>query len=148
MITGASLVTLWFLSGVTDLQWLRQYGLQNGLLIFAYAACVWAAGLILVASVPWAILHYNEKRSWRVAVALGALLTFVVTFGLITNGFGLIVSGNFSAGDAGGPAWVDSRLTLHGWADAFQTALVCSAAGALVGLVVWRTAYRRVQSGD
>jgi len=149
-IAGASLVTLFAV--LTDIEYFREYGRQTdaGLLIFIYAAFVWGAGLILVAPVPWAILHHYEKRTWPVAVALGIFLTFAVVLGLITNGFGLIVaSGGFSAADNGGPTWIDGRLTRHGWAEAVKVALACSVAGALVGFLVWRTAYRRrVHAGD
>lgn len=146
VITGAALITLWSFEGMTtyDEHWLR-----HGLAVFMYAAVVWAAGLIVVAAVPWAFLHHYELRGWPVAIGLGAILTFLVVFGFLTNGFGAYAaSGNLSAADNGGPTWVNGRLTSHGWSEAFIFAAICSAAGAVVGLVVWRTAYRRAGSGD
>ena len=53
-----------------------------------------------------------------------------------------------SAADGGGPTWVQGCLTWHGWAEAAEFALVCSALGGLVGLAVWRTAYRWVPPAD
>ena len=148
-IVGAILVALWSFWGNTDLQYLREYWHRDALIVFSYAAFVWAAGLIVVAPGPWAILHYNGMRSWWIAIALGAILTFVVAFGLITRGFNLfVVSDGFSSSDNGGPIWIDGRLTPHGWAEASQFALICSALGSIVGLAVWRTAYRWMPSTD
>lgn len=140
-MTGAILVTLWSFVGMTrfDEHWLR-----HALAIFTYAAGVWAAGLILVAPVPWFILHRCGLRSWPMSLALGLTLTFVVVLGLLTNGFGAVASpSGLSAADNGGPTWTDGRLTPHGWFEAFQFAAMCGAVGAAVGLAVWRVAYRR-----
>ena len=148
-IVGAILVALWSFWGNTDLQYLRDYWQRDALIVFSYAAFVWATGLIVVAPGPWAILHHNGVRSWWVAIALGAILTFVVALGLITRGFNLLaVADSFSASDNGGPTWIDGRLTRHGWAEASQFAIICSALGGFVGLAVWRTAYRWVPSAD
>jgi hypothetical protein len=94
------------------------------------------------------MLHSNGFRGWPAAVALGATLTFVVALGLLTNAFGLIDSIISSAADAGGPTWVEGRLTPHGWAEASKFSLMCSALGGLVGLAVWRTAFRWVPAAD
>lgn len=149
IIAGAILVALWSFWGNTDLQYLREFWRRDALIVLTYAAFVWAAGLIVVAPGPWAMLHRNGIRDWWVAVALGATLTFVVTLGLLTDCFGLIHFSNISsAADSGGPTKIDGRLTRHGWVEASKFALVCSALGGLVGLVVWRTAYRWVPSAD
>ena len=146
VITGAALVTLWDRVGVSGI---HEYWLRDALFIFTYAAVVWAAGVLVVALVPWAFLHHYGLRGWPVAVTLGAVLTFIVVCGFLTNGFGAYVaSGNFSAADNGGPTWVSGRLTSHGWGEAIRFAAICSAMGAVVGLVVWRTAYRRVPDGE
>jgi hypothetical protein len=142
-MTGASLVTLFAV--LTDLDYFREYGHQTdaALLVFTYAAFVWGAGLCLATPVPWAILHHYKKRSWPIAVAFGITLTFVVALALLTKGFNLfVVADGFSISDNGGPTWVDGRLTLHGWVEALRVALTCSVAGAFVGFVVWRIAYR------
>ena len=141
VITGAVLVMLWSIVGMTKFD---EYWLRHGLSMFMYAASVWAAGLVLVAPVPWLLLHHCGLRGWPVAVVLGLVLTFLVVFGFLTNGFGAYVSEiGFSAADNGGPTWVDGRLTPHGWFEAFQFSAMCSAVGTAVGLAVWRVAYRR-----
>lgn len=140
-VSGAVLVVLWSLVGMTRFD---EYWLRHALAIFTYAAVLWAGGLILVATIPWSVLHHFGLRGWPIAIALGAILTFLVVFGFMTNGFGTYVAENgISAADSGGPTWVNGRLTPHGWVEAFQFAAICSAVGAAVGLVVWRVAYRR-----
>ncbi len=141
-ITGAILVALWSFWGNTDLQYLREFWHRDALIVFTYAAVVWAVGLIVIAPGPWAMLHRYGVRSWWVAAVLGATLTFVVTLGLLTDGFGLMPLSSISAADSGGPTRVDGRLTWHGWAEASKFVLICSVLGGFVGLAVWRTAYR------
>lgn len=142
-VAGAILVALWFVLDNTDLQSLRQYGLSDGLYAFVPALLVWGGGLLLVATLPWLVLHRRQMRSPPVAVVLGTVLTFLAVLAITTRGFGLFDVGDFSAADNGGPTWIDGRLTAHGWAEALKAALVFCPFGAMVALVVWRTAYRR-----
>jgi uncharacterized protein DUF3592 len=122
-IVGAALTMPLGFDDIGDLQDLP--GLKAALVIFAGLAALWAAGLVLFASLPWLILHRKGKRSWGNAVALGTVLTFMVTLGLLTQAF---------ARSDGGPGTIDGRLAF---------ALFCGLVGAIVGAVVWRTAYRR-----
>lgn len=131
------------MSSVTDVGYLLEYGPRHAAIYFVYAAVIWAVGLVLAASWPWAILHRLNIRGWQAAAALGTMLTFLVTLAVLTNGFGAIGTFAFSAADSQGPTWIDGRLTAHGWANAVDFAATCAAIGACVGLVVWRVAYRR-----
>ena len=141
VMTGSVLVMLWSFVGMTQVD---EHWLRHALSVFRFAAGVWAAGLILLASVPWALLHYYGLRGWPIAIVLGVVLTFVVVFGFLTNGFGAYSAQyDVSIADSGGPTWVRGRLTPHGWFEAFQFAAICSAVGAVVALAVWRVAYRR-----
>ena len=63
-IVGAILVTLWSFWGNTNVQYLREYWQRDALIVFTYAAFVWAAGLFVVAPGPWAMLHRNGFRGW------------------------------------------------------------------------------------
>ncbi len=104
----------------------------------------WVFGLVICAPIPWLLLHVLGLRGWLTAVGLGAIETFVVVLGLSTHGFGLLLgSGKFSAGDANGQTVVDNVLTPYGWQRASESAALLAVAGAVVGFVVWRTAYRR-----
>ena len=142
-LAGAILVALWAVLDGTDLQSLRQYGLRDGLYVFVPALFLWGGGLLLVATLPWLVLHRRQMRSPPVAVVLGTVLTFLTVLAITTRGFGLWDIGSFSAADNGGATWIDGRLTAHGWAEALKAALVFCPLGAIVALVVWRTAYRR-----
>jgi hypothetical protein len=142
-LAGAALVAFWGLWGLS-LSDLREHGLRTWFFAFSSAVFVWAVGLFVVAPLPWLVLHRMNVRSWLGAAALGAVLTFVAVVAITTYGFGLGSPGTFSAGDSGGPTWIDGRLTAHGWAEIGKFALACSVIGALVGLIVARVAYRRV----
>jgi len=141
-LVGAAMVTIWLLAGAGDWRSLQLHGLQIGILIFINAAVIWAIALLAIAAPLWIVLHRRNIRNWPAAGILGGGLTFVITLGLLTNGFGLMTPANLSAKDDGGATWVDSRLTLHGWIVALEIAAICAIAGALVGLIVWRVAYR------
>jgi hypothetical protein len=143
IIAGASLTALWSLNGASyeDLAGPEIY--SYAVVVWVYAAVFWTAGLLLVACLPWAVLHWLGVRSWWGAAVFGAILTFAVSLGLLTHGFGLNPPGSFSSSDSGGPEWINGHITPHGWANAARFAAVLAAAGALVGLAIWRTAYRR-----
>ena len=75
---GAVLVVLWSFWGYADPRYVRDYWRRDALIVFTYAAVVWAAGLLVIAPVPWLMLHRNGWRSWWIAAVLGAGLSFVV----------------------------------------------------------------------
>ena len=136
-IAGAALVTLYIVQ-------IEGGHPRNILSFFTFSAFVWAVGLVLVAPLPWFILHSNRMRGWQVAVALGAVLTFIVALGLTTGGFGLLnFAGIGSADTTNTPSWIDAPPTLEAWMESIQAAALCSAAGVVVAFVIWRTAYRR-----
>jgi hypothetical protein len=86
--------------------------------IFPYAVIAWAMGLGLIAPVPWLILHRRKLRSWPVAAGLGAVLAFLVA--------------------------LPGPVVLHLPAiAALAVASFFGLFGAIVGIVVWRVAYRR-----
>lgn len=143
VLTGACLVTLWDLVGTSE----PTPDLVGRAMIFIGAAVVWAGGLAAFATLPWFFLDHYGLRGWPVAVVLGAVLSFLVVFIFMTNGLGAYVaSGGFSAADNAGPTWVDGRLTPHGWAVAFMISAICGGMGGVVGLAVWRVAYRRADN--
>ena len=75
IVAGASLVTL--VTIVSDLQYFPTYGLtnQSSLIVFHLSARAWALGLVVVAPVPWAILHAYGFRSWQAALSLAQIAT-------------------------------------------------------------------------
>jgi hypothetical protein len=148
-IAGALFVCLqylWALNTAYGMDHVLSFGLRSTLSVFVVALLVWTSGLVVFGLLPWWLLHIRGYRSWRAALLLGATLTFFVYFALNTRGFQLIPppsNGSFYAEDAGGATIIGYRLTLHGWWVALEQALTFAAAGALVGLIIWRTAYRR-----
>jgi hypothetical protein len=98
---------------------------------FRYGLAIWGAGLVIVAPIPWLILHRGHYRTWLVAAMLGAVLAF------------------FIALIAAVPFLVDVPQLMHGYINtrelfaAFSAAGVCGVAGAIDGIVVWRAAYFR-----
>ncbi len=103
IVAGATLVALWSLVGKTKFDTVL---FRGALVVFAYAEVIWAAGLIVVAAVPGAILHHYDCRGWPVTFGFGAILTFIFVSGFLINGFGAYTGpGNFSVSDCGGPAY-------------------------------------------
>src|SRR5947209_4016765 len=111
--------------------------------ILIAATIVWTLGLLVIAPLPWWLLHAAGSRSWLTAIALGFVLTFVVVLAALTHGFGLSIEEPFSVRDFGGATWLDGKLTPHGWQEALTGAYMCALAGAIVGYVVWKVAYRK-----
>lgn len=148
-VTGAFLIALWHLCGtaqVLGIQYVLDYGLRPSSTVFVVAFIVWAVGLIVFGLPLWWLLHRLGLRKWLVAAVVGATMTFLVDFGIETRAFELIPppsNSTYFAGDAGGSTIINNRLTPHGWWAAFCGALMLSAGGILVALVIWRIAYRR-----
>jgi hypothetical protein len=107
---------------------------------------LWIAGLSIFGVPAWLLLHWMNLRSWPNAVALGFGTCFLLVFGLST-GFGLLPydpPGSASmASDSGGVTMVNGVLTQHGWFGASISSLGWGIVGAVVGLVIWRAAYRK-----
>jgi hypothetical protein len=91
-------------------------GLLAPLAVFVIGTLVWALGILFFASLPWSFLDASGRRRWWHAALLGAGLMLVPASLTLTGGV--------------------SRALLF-MAEA-------SALGALIGLVIWRVAYRRV----
>lgn len=100
------------------------------ILIFVVALVGWSLGLFLFGLPLWWLFHRNGWRGWRVAMLLGALTTFVIVVLLeISGGVFAVATGDSDGG----------HLTSLVWA------AVMALLGAIVALVIWRTAYRPVE---
>ena len=131
---------------VNGVEHVLKYGPRNGFVVFfATAFLPWFAGIVLLASPFWWLLHRYNKRGWMSAVGLGFVLAFLVTLALLTRGFDLIPAtegSTFSASDNGGPTWINNELTTHGWVQAFWSSFWFGLAGICSALATWRVAYR------
>jgi hypothetical protein len=148
-ITGAALIALWYLWGTArnlGVRYVLDYGLLPTTTVFTVALVVWAVGLTIFGIPLWWLLHRLRIRHWWAAGIVGAVLTFLVDFGIETRLFELIwppSNSTYSATDSGGPTVIANHLTAHGWWVAVQAALMLSVGGVLVALLIWRIAYRR-----
>jgi len=149
-VTGALLVFLqylWDAIQIHGLQYTLNYGWLTSIYVFIGALMVWAMGLTILGLPLWWLFHKFQLRHWLMAAAVGAAMTFFVGFAINTRFFELIpppANSTYNASDSGGPTVIDNWRTPHGWWVAFQDALMLSAGGVLVALVIWRVAYRRV----
>lgn len=97
------------------------------ILIFVVALVGWSLGLFLVGLPLWWLFHRSDRRSWRVAMLLGAFTTFVIVLLLERSGGILAVAtGHTQAGQLISFIWIGVMAVL----------------GAIVALVIWRIAYR------
>jgi hypothetical protein len=97
------------------------------ILIFIVALVGWSLGLFLFGLPLWWLFHRSGRRSWRVAMLLGAFTTFVIVLLLERSGGILAVAtGDTEAGQLISFIWIGVMAVL----------------GAIVALVIWRIAYR------
>ena len=147
-VVGAFLFAAYYFVGVIAVNGFDHalaYGVRNSLGVFMFALIIWLIGVVVLGGPFWWLLHRFHKRGWITAVGLGLGLTFLISFGFSTNGFGFLPMGNvsFSASDSGGKTWIRGGLTAHGWHQAFWGSLWFSISGACAGFVTWWVAYRR-----
>ncbi|MBX9814660.1 MAG: hypothetical protein A4S12_02085 [Proteobacteria bacterium SG_bin5] len=90
-----------------------------------------AAGLTALAAPLWLVLHLAGRRGLATAMALGALLGFVLLLGGQTHGFGL---------GAAPPA--DAATWGMRWLSAAATSLGFALIGSGVAALMWWVAYR------
>lgn len=94
-----------------------------------------AALAITAVAVPiWLVMHLTGRRRARHAMLVGTVTGFVIFAAAQTHGFGL--------GD-GPPS--DMATALVRWASAAATSLILAMIAGLIGVVMWRVAYRRVR---
>jgi hypothetical protein len=146
-VAGAFLVSSFaVIEGVVSSEFKIAPDLAMGIGIAVYAFVVWAAGLFILAPLPWYVLHRSGYRGFLPAMIFGFVAASVTVAAALTRGFGLIPQDPFSVWDSGGATWIDGKQTLHGWTETFKAALLCGLCGAVVGLIVWRIAYRRTRA--
>ncbi|MCW3836582.1 hypothetical protein ACFQ1E_09830 [Sphingomonas canadensis] len=110
-------------SGVMELVW--------GTLIGAVFVSI---GIAAVVGPLWLVMHVAGLRRARHAAMVGALVAMVVVIGARTWGFGM-----------GDMPPIDGRTLAMAWLSALATSLLWALAAALIGLAMWRIAYRRVR---
>ena len=133
---------LWSVYTNRGIDYFLKYGLMNGFGIFIIASIIWTIGICVFGGPVWIILHdAGWRQPWMAGLA-AASLPFIVTFALNTGLFTGQATGDMTYFVGGGLIWDDGVLTDFGWWRAFQGALMFALYGFLVGLLIWRVAYR------
>ena len=91
-----------------------------------------AIGITAVVGPLWLVLHVAGLRRARHAALVGALSALAIFVGAQTWGFGMLDM----------PV-MDNRTWLYVWLSALATSAVLAVAAALIGVIMWRIAYRR-----
>lgn len=120
-----------------------KYGFMHGSGVFMTALIGWTIGICVFGGPVWIILHGAGWRQPWVVGSVAAIIPFIVTFALNTRLFAGQTTGKETYFARGGLIWEDGVLTAFGWWNAFQGALFFALYGFLVGLLIWRVAYRR-----
>lgn len=101
-------------------------GFLVGMVITAMAA-------VAVAGPLWLVAHALGRRGPWSAAVIGAVAGFALFLGGQTYGFGLFAM----------PP-TDARTLMFRWISAVATSLILASLSALIGLAMWRVAYRRI----
>ena len=126
-------------------QWfaIKPYALLNITYYYGGAFLVRLIGLALCGGPVWHVMHLFGLRKWHHAMLAGFCVPFLVLLTLGTGFFTGLKSGNWSYSVNGVQHWVDGQITAMGWLAAFQLSAIFGGIGAVLGLVIWHTAYRR-----
>ncbi|OYY67741.1 hypothetical protein [Sphingomonas sp. 28-63-12] len=98
---------------------------------FMLGSLLCALAITAVAAPVWIVLHATGRRRAGHAALVGAATGFIVFVFGQTYGFGMFYAP---------PS--DIQTLLFRWASAAATSLVLAAIAALIGLIMWRVAYR------
>ncbi|MBY0306316.1 MAG: hypothetical protein B7Y43_11005 [Sphingomonas sp. 28-62-20] len=101
---------------------------------FILGALLCALAITAVATPIWIFMHLTGRRAAGHAALVGAATGFVVFVFSQTYGFGL-----FEAPPS------DLQTLLFRWASAAATSVILAAVAAVIGLVMWRVAYRSLR---
>ena len=101
-------------------------------LLFVGASVLTAAIITATAGPIWLICHLTKHRGPLTAALVGAVIGFALLLGGQTYGFGLYDM----------PV-TDARTLTFRWLSGTATSLIAAIGAALIGVVMWRVAYRR-----
>jgi hypothetical protein len=141
VVVGAMMVTAWRGAG------LLMEGMPAAWLfitmIFFVSLAFWATGVVLMGAPVWAVLHYMNLRSPVYAVGAGGASALLALVGLSL----VMSSGVADQYDRGRYVIQNGVRTADGWLSLLTDALLMGVAGGVVGMVIWRIAYRRIDAG-
>ena len=100
---------------------------------FVIGTVITAMAVVAVAGPLWIVAHALGRRGPVMAMLVGTIAGFALFLGGQTYMFGLYTM----------PA-TDTQTLMFRWISAVATSLILATISALIGLVMWRVAYRRV----
>jgi len=105
-----------------------------------------AFALLVFAAPAWWLLHRSGREHWGYALALGFVVTCCYVIAaqiLLQEAAGADIE---SPLNLSGPLYEKGSWTPEGWSLLLQSGLFAAPGGSLVGLIMWRIAYRAPQS--
>lgn len=124
LLAGAILLGLLLLGGQRD-----PLALASGWVIGSVFSAI---AITAVGGPLWLVMHVAGLRRARHAALIGALTAMAIFVGAQTYGFGLFEM----------PP-MDNRALLFRWISAIASSAVLAVFAGLIGIVMWRIAYRR-----
>lgn len=143
---GAMIVTIQFINPpITKFNFLHLPQMLAELFpIYFFAHLIWLFGIAVLGGPVWMAMHQRGLRHWVHAGLTGGVLLGNTCMALMTGFFTGYSSFHQSATRAAGQwIWIDGKITAEGWLDALESSLWISLLGVILGLVIWRIAYRR-----
>ena len=139
--TGAMLIVMMFVGPkLASVNW-RQ--LAEWIPVYLLAHLVWFFGITLLGGPIWMAMHKFGLRHWIHAGLTGGVVLGITCTALMTGFFTGSSSFFESATNSSRQwTWIDGHLTAEGWLDALRISLWISPLGVILGLVIWRIAYR------
>lgn len=126
LLGGATVVLLVLLGGARDPLSLAGW--------FLLGTAFSSIAITAVAGPLWLVMHVAGLRRGHHAAMIGAASALAILVGAQTWGFGLL-----------GMPPIDNNTLLYRWISAVLTSGVVALVAGLIGLAMWRVAYRRVQ---
>ncbi len=133
---GAVLLTLFWASLAKPVELMIAY---------FFAHLIWFFAIACLGGPIWMAMHQFGLRHWVHAGLAGGVVLGLACMALMTGFF--TGYSNFHQSEtraAGQWIWVDGKITAEGWSDALKSSLWISLLGIILGLVIWRIAYRRI----
>ena len=125
LLAGVLVLALVLLSGKSDPLTLAS--------LFVLGSLFAGIAITAVGGPLWLVMHVAGLRGPRHAALVGAVTAMAIFVGAQTYGFGL-----FEMPPMDNSAWI------YRWISALASSAVLAVLAALIGLVMWRIAYRRL----
>jgi hypothetical protein len=103
----------------------------------------YAVGLLVLGAPGWFLLHRQRRRNWVHAIGWGFVASFLACSLLQL----WPTCGSYGWLSTGGPFLVNDLIRMNGWLITLWNTAWVTVAGGVVGLAIWRIAYRVPELG-